>query len=101
MEHKFSSQINSMNLSLLRDFCRSEGEAVTYRKGMKLEREGEPARWFAFVESGCFMYTTQGISDGRKHLTWFSFEGEFVADYPYFIYGQPAQVTIEAMVPKP
>ena len=75
-----------------------EGEVVTYRKGEQLEREGEPARWFAFVESGCFKYMTRGISDGRNHLIWFSFEGEFVADYPCVLSGKPSLATIEAMM---
>ena len=97
MEQKFSN--NSLDLETLREFCMREGEAVTYRKGDQLEREGDPARWFAFVESGCFKYVTHGISDGRNHITWFSFEGEFVADYPRFLYGRPAQSTIEAMMP--
>ena len=83
----------------LREFCVQEGEAVFYPKGEQLEREGEPAQWFAYVEHGCFKYVTRGISDWRDHLTWFSFEGEFVADYPCFLYGQPSLATIEAMVP--
>ena len=35
----------------------------------------------------------------RDHLTWFSFEGEFVADYPCVLSGQTSQATIEAMMP--
>ena len=71
---------------------------------------GDPARWFAYVECGCFKYVTRGISErlrvgerssgiGRDHLTWFSFEGEFVADYPCVLSGQPSLATIEAMMP--
>ena len=96
MEQKFSN--NNLDLETLRDFCKREGEAVTYRKGDQLEREGDPARWFAYVESGGFKYITRGISDERDHLTWFSFEGEFVADYPTFLYGRPSQTTIVAMM---
>ena len=96
MEQKFSN--NSLDLQVLREFCESEGEAVVYRKGDQLEREGDPARWFAFVESGCFEYVNHS-SDDREHITWFSFEGEFVVDYPTFLYGQPSQTTIEAMMP--
>ena len=96
MEQKFSN--NSLDLHVLREFCEREGEAVVYRKGDQLEREGDPARWFAFVESGCFEYVNHS-SDDREHITWFSFEGEFVADYPTFLYGQPSQTTIEAMMP--
>lgn len=97
MEQRFSN--NSLDLETLREFCKREGEAVTYRKGDQLEREGDPARWFAFVTEGCFKYVTHGISEDREHITWFSFQGEFVVDYPTFLYGRPSQTTIEAMMP--
>ena len=97
MEQKFSN--NSLDLETLREFCRREGEAVIYRKGDQLEREGDPARWLAFVTEGCFKYVKYDMSDDRPHITWFSFEGEFVVDYPTFLYGRPAQTTIEAMMP--
>ena len=99
MEQKFKKTDNGIELRALREFCRKEGEAVAYRKGEQFEREGDPARWFGFVTEGCFKYVTQGISDGRDHLTWFSFEGEFAGDYPACLDGRPAQTTIEAMVP--
>ena len=35
----------------------------------------------------------------KEHITWFSFQGEFVVDYPTFLYGRPAQTTIVAMMP--
>ena len=97
MEQKFSN--NCLDLETLREFCKQEGEAVVYRKGDQLEREGDPARWLAFVTEGCFKYVTHSLSDDREHITWFSFEGEFVVDYPTFLYGRPAQTTIEAMMP--
>ena len=99
MEHKFRKSDNGIDLQALLDFCKKEGKMVEYRKGEQLEREGDPARWFGFVESGCFKYITRGISDERDHLTWFSFEGEFVADYPCVLSGQTSQATIEAMMP--
>ena len=108
MEQRFSN--NSLDLETLREFCRREGEAVIYRRGEQLEREGDPARWLAFVTEGCFKYVTHGLSErlrvggqstgiDREHITWFSFEGEFVVDYPTFLYGRPAQTTIVAMMP--
>ena len=108
MEQKFSN--NGLDLKELREFCEREGEEVTYRKGDQLEREGDPSRWFGFVTEGCFKYVNHGISErlrvgdrrsgiDREHITWFSFEGEFVVDYPTFLYGRPAQTTIEAMMP--
>ena len=97
MEQKFG--INSLNLQVLREFCEHEGKMVEYRKGDQLEREGDPARWFAFVTEGCFKYVKYAMSDDKAHITWFSFEGEFVCDYPTFLYDRPSQATIEAMVP--
>ncbi len=70
---------------------------MVYCKGDQLEREGDPARWMAFVESGCFKYVNRS-SDDREHITWFSFVGEFVVDYPTFLYDRPSQTTIVAMM---
>ena len=97
MEQRFGS--NSIDLQVLREFCEQEGKCVVYRKGEQMEREGDPSRWFGFVDEGCFKYVAHGISDDREHITWFSFEGEFVTDYPNCLYGRPAQATIEAMMP--
>ena len=97
MEQRFSN--NSLDLETLQEFCEHEGESVLYRKGDQLEREGDPARWFGYVTQGYFKYVTHGISDDREQITWFSFEGEFVCDYPRSLYGYPAKSTIEAMVP--
>jgi CRP-like cAMP-binding protein len=121
MEQKFNN--NRLDLQILREFCEREGEEIAYRKGDQLEREGDPARWLAFVTEGCFKYVTYGISDDKapikrepssslgmaereearpkvkEHITWFSFEGEFAGDYPACLDGRPSQTTIEAMVP--
>ena len=97
MEQKFGK--NSIDIKVLREFCEREGEAVSYRKGDQMEREGDPSRWFGYVTDGCFKYVTHGISDDREHITWFSFAGEFAGDYPNCLFGRPAQTTIEAMMP--
>ena len=60
MEQRFSN--NNLDLETLREFCEREGEAVFYRKGDQLEREGDPARWLAFVTEGCFKYVTRGVN---------------------------------------
>ena len=99
MEQRFNKSDCGIDLQTLHEFCQREGKMIDYRKGEQFEREGYPARWFAYVEHGCFKYVTRGLSDGRDHLTWFSFEGEFVADCPSFLSGQLSQATIEAMMP--
>ena len=51
MEQKFNNK--RLDLQVLWEFCEREGEEISYRKGDQLEREGDPARWFAFVTEGC------------------------------------------------
>ena len=97
MEQKFGG--NSIDLQELHAFCKQESETVSYQKGERMECEGEPSQWFGFVTKGCFKYVTQGLSDGKEHITWFSFEGEYVGDYPSCLNGSPSQTTIEAMMP--
>jgi CRP-like cAMP-binding protein len=91
--------VNSIDMRLLRNFCEQEGESVHYQKGEQMEREGLPSEWFGFVAEGCFKYVTRGVGDSREHITWFSFAGEFVGDYPSCIDGRPSLTTIEAMLP--
>ena len=67
MEQRFSNE--SIDLVTLREFCEQEGEAVMYRKGDQLEREGDPARWLAYVTEGCFKYVTHGLSNDREHTS--------------------------------
>ena len=99
MELKFNTSTLRTELARLREYCEREGEAVMFNKGDQMEHEGDLARWLAFVERGCFKYVIRGLSDDKAHITWFSFEGEFVVDYPTFLYGRPSQATIEAMMP--
>ena len=59
MEQRFND--NRLDLETLREFCLREGEAFVYRKDDQLEREGDPARWLAFVTEGCFKYVTHDL----------------------------------------
>ena len=97
MEQKFGT--NSIDIQVLREFCEREGKVVSFQKGERMECEGKPSQRFGFVTKGCFKYVTKGISDNKEHITWFSFEGEFVGDYPSCLSGNPSLTTIEAMMP--
>jgi CRP-like cAMP-binding protein len=72
------------------------GERRVMERGETLEEAGEPSRWVAYVERGCFKYIVHNDEEGKDYCTGFAFEGEFVADYPYCLNGDKAEVTIEA-----
>ena len=96
MEQRYTQSEYSIDLGRLYEFIRQHGETVDYRRGERLETEGEPARWLAFVERGQFKYVEHD-DDGREHNTWFSLEGELVGAYPDMMEGRPSQATILAM----
>ena len=99
MEKRYNATEHNIELEKLHEFIRQHGETVCYDKGERLECEGKPARWWAFVEKGNFKYVARGDSDGREHISWFSCEGEFVGAYPDVLDGGKAQASIEAMTP--
>lgn len=99
MEQYFNPSSHDIDLRQLHDYYEQHGEIVICDKGERLECEGKPVEAFFLVKQGCFKYITRSAGDGRDHITWFSFEGEFVGDYPNVLYGQPARFTIEAMTP--
>ena len=99
MEKYFNPSSHGFDLQQLFDYYKQHGETVIVKKGERLECEGYPAQNFFLVEQGCFKFVTRSISDEREHILWFSFENEFVGDYPNVLYGRPARFTIVAMTP--
>ena len=94
-EH-FNSYKKGLDLEFLRKHCMEHGERRVMERGETLEEAGEPSRWVAYVEQGCFKYMVHNDEEGKDYCTGFAFEGEFVADYPYCLNGDKAEVTIEA-----
>ena len=94
-EH-FNSYKKGLDLEFLRKHCMEHGERRVMERGETLEEAGKPSRWVAYVEQGCFKYMVHNDEEGKDYCTGFAFEGEFVADYPYCLNGDKAEVTIEA-----
>jgi len=98
-EQNFNSYKEGLDLEFLRDYCLEHGEKRMMERGDTLEEAGKPSRWVAYVEKGCFKYMVHNSEEGKDYCTGFAFEGEFVADYPYCLYGDKAEITIEADMP--
>ena len=103
MTHELNKHFNSykegLDLEFLWRYCIEQGEKRLMERGETLEEAGEPSRWVAYVERGCFKYMVHNDEEGKDYCTGFVFEGEFVADYPYCLDGDKAEVTIEADMP--
>ena len=98
-QQHFNSYKEGLDLQFLYSYCMEHGELRSLERGETLEEAGRPSRWVAYVERGCFKYMVHNNEEGKDYYTGFAFEGEFVADYPYCLHGDKAEVTIEADMP--
>ena len=67
----FNPYMERIDMDFWRDLCREEGVLRRYTKGDFFLREGEFARHFGFIESGCFKYTVVD-SIGEERITGFA-----------------------------
>ena len=95
----FNSYKEGLDLEFLREYCMEHGEIRMMERGETLEQAGEPSRWVAYVERGCFKYIVHNDEEGKNYCTGFAFEGEFVSDFPYCLDGDMSEVSIEADLP--
>lgn len=93
MTEKFNTYINGIDVDFWKELCEKEGELRLYRQGEKFAEVGEVCQYIGYVKSGTLKYVAYS-SDNTEHVTGLEFSGEFVADYPFSIYGQKSLVDI-------
>ena len=92
----FNSYINGLDLSALKKYCVNHGQLIRYAKGDNFVKIGEESHYIAYVEYGYFNYKVHNFTEGKDYITGFSFEGEFVGDYPNCLSGKTSEVAIVA-----
>ena len=93
----FNSYTINLNLSTLKDYCIKHGELKHFSRGEMFEIEGLKSQRIGHVVKGCFKYIVHNNTEERDYITGFSFENEFVCDFPNCINQQPAVVSIVAI----
>ncbi|MDE6716638.1 MAG: Crp/Fnr family transcriptional regulator [Muribaculaceae bacterium] len=78
--NKFNKYKTLVDLTPLSDFCRQYGRLCRYAKGEVFVQEGSIGKYFGFVETGYFKYTTI-TTKGNEAVVGFAFEGECVCDF--------------------
>ncbi|MDE6403658.1 MAG: Crp/Fnr family transcriptional regulator [Muribaculaceae bacterium] len=81
-----------------RDLCVEKGVLRHYEKGELFAEQGCVARYIGFVKSGTLKYVAASV-DGSECVVGLEFEGEFVADFPFSLYGKKSRVSIVAVTP--
>ena len=97
-----SSNLNTYYENIDHDFwrklCVEQGVLRSYDKGDYFIERGQVGRYIGFVKSGTLKYVAYG-ADGSESVVGLEFAGEFVADFPFSLYGRKSRVSIVAVTP--
>lgn len=95
MADNFNTYINHIEFDFWKKFCIEKGEFRLYSKGEEFVSFGTAGRYIGFVKTGTMKYVTFS-ADGTEHVIGLECAGEFVADFPFSLYGHKSRVSIIA-----
>lgn len=95
MVKNFNTYIDNIEVDFWKRLCIESGELRCYKKGENFVSAGKVGKYIGFVKSGRLKYVAFS-AQGEEHVIGLEFEGEFVTDFPFSLYGTPARVSIIA-----
>lgn len=94
---KFNTYMAGIDADFYIDLCHRKGKLRQYKKNEYIQKEGDIFPFCGLLESGIVKYTCLNVTEGKDYNIGFSFPGEFVADYPFCLYGMKAEISIQAV----
>lgn len=94
----FNTYYENIDYNFWRDLCVNEGELHYYEKDEFFAERGQVARYIGYIKSGTLKYVAYA-ADGSECVVGLEFAGEFVADFPFSLYGKKSRVSIVAVTP--
>lgn len=94
----FNTYYENIDYNFWRDLCVNEGELRHYEKDEFFAERGQVARYVGYIKSGTLKYVAYA-ADGSECVVGLEFVGEFVADFPFSLYGKKSRVSIVAVTP--
>lgn len=70
----------------------------SYDKGELFAIKGEVAKYVGYIKSGTLKYVAYD-ANGTESVVGLEFAGEFVADFPFSLYGMKSRISIVAVTP--
>lgn len=92
----FNTYYDNIDYSFWRNLCVEKGVLRTYDKGELFVERGKVAKYIGYIKSGTLKYVVYA-ADGSERVVGLEFEGEFVADFPFSLYGKESRVSIVAV----
>ena len=94
----FNTYYENIDHDFWRDLCINEGELRHYEKGEFFAEQGQTARYTGYIKSGSLKYVAY-TANGLEKVVGLEFAGEFVADFPFSLYGRKSRISIVAVTP--
>lgn len=95
MEEKFNSYITNIDTNFWKDLCIKKGFLMNFSKGEAFIKVGTVGQYIGYIQSGTLKYVAYSPT-GDPHVIGLEFSEEFVADFPFSLYGLPSRVSIIA-----
>ncbi len=94
----FNPYYENIDCNFWRNLCIEKGKLRHYEKGELFTEVGRIAKYLGYIKSGALKYVVYA-ADGTESVVGLEFEGEFVADFPFSLYGKKSRVSIVAVTP--
>ncbi len=94
----FNTYYENIDYNFWRNLCVEKGVLRSYDKGDLFVEQGQTGRYMGYIKSGALKYVGYA-DDGTESVVGLEFAGEFVADFPFSMYGEKSRVSIEAVTP--
>lgn len=94
----FNTYYENIDYIFWRDLCVEKGVLLHFEKGQPFAERGHVAKYIGYIKSGTLKYVVYA-DDGSESVIGLELAGEFVADFPFSLYGQKSRVSIIAVTP--
>ena len=98
MNQYFNTYYENIDSDCWRDLCVEKGVLRQYDKGELFAEEGRTAKYLGYIKTGSLKYVVYA-PDGTEKVVGLEIAGEFVADFPFSLYGKKSRVSIVAVTP--
>lgn len=95
MSKPFNVYIEDPVMDYWMNLCVGRDELRSYARGDEFAVIGEVCRYIGYIRNGTFKYVAYS-DGGDEHVVGLAMSGEFVADFPFSLYGQKSRVAIVA-----
>ena len=98
MNQYFNTYYENIDSDFWRDLCVEKGVLRHYDKGEMFAEKGRTAKYLGYIKTGALKYVVYA-PDGTEKVVGLEIAGEFVADFPFSLYGKKSRVSIVAVTP--